>query len=116
MPSRVAWFEVLGRDADALARFYADLFAWKIDDAPMNYKLATAEGDRPSGGIGEDPTGGPGHVTFYVEVDDLEATLDKAERLGGKVVMPPNDAMDTAIALFSDPEGHTIGLVAPPSG
>ena len=26
--------------------------------------------------------------------------------------MPPNEAMDTAIALFCDPEGHTIGLVA----
>ena len=49
MPSPVAWFEVLGRDVDALARFYSDLFAWKIEDSPMNYKLATAEGDRPSG-------------------------------------------------------------------
>jgi predicted enzyme related to lactoylglutathione lyase len=113
MPHPVAWFEVLGKDADALGRFYGDLFQWKIEDAPMNYKLATADGERPQGGIGEDPTGGSGHVTFYVEVEDLQATLDKAERLGGRTVMPPNDVMDTAIALFEDPEGHTIGLVKP---
>jgi predicted enzyme related to lactoylglutathione lyase len=41
-------------------------------------------GDRPSGGVGSDPTGGEGHVTLYAETDDLQASLDKAESLGGR--------------------------------
>jgi predicted enzyme related to lactoylglutathione lyase len=114
MPNPVTWFEVLGKDADGLARFYGDLFEWQMEDVPEQpYKLVTTDGDRPSAGIGADPSGGPGHVTFYVEVDDLQAMLDKAETLGGRTLMPPNDVMGTAIALFADPEGHTIGLVKP---
>ena len=41
-----------------------------------------------AGGIGQSQDGGPGHVTFYVSTDDPQATLDKAESLGGKTIMP----------------------------
>jgi uncharacterized protein len=112
MPHPVIWFEVLGKDGEALSRFYGDLFDWKIDPTPQNYFMATPEGERPSAGIGSDPSGGPGHVTFYAEADDLQEMLDKAESLGGKTVMPPTEPMEgTQIALFADPEGHVIGLV-----
>jgi predicted enzyme related to lactoylglutathione lyase len=111
MGNPVTWFEVVGKDADALGRFYGGLFDWQLEDTPMNYKLVTTGGEQASGGIGADPTGGPGHVTFYVEVDDLQATLDKAGSLGGKTLMPPSEIMEgTTIALFADPEGHTVGL------
>ena len=51
-------------------------------------------------------------VTFYVQSDDLEASLKKAESLGGKVVMPVTTipAMVT-LALFADPDGNVVGLV-----
>src|SRR5215204_1126158 len=38
--------------------------------------------------------GGQGHVTFYVEVGDLEATLGKIEGLGGSGVVEPMDVPD----------------------
>jgi uncharacterized protein len=114
MPHPVVWFEVIGKDSAALSRFYGDLFEWTIDPAPQGYFMATPEGDRPSAGIGADPSGGDGHVTFYAETDDLQGMLDKAESLGGKTVMPPTEPMEgTRIALFADPEGHVIGLVTP---
>jgi len=53
-----------------------------------------------------------GHVTFYVEVPDVEAALLKAERLGGSRMMGPDKVMEgVEIGLFNDPEGHLIGLV-----
>jgi uncharacterized protein len=116
MPHPVAWYEVMGKDAEALRRFYGDLFDWRIDPAPEapNYFMCTTEGEMPSGGIGSDPSGGDGHVTFYVETDDLQASLDKAESLGGRTIMPPTEPMGgTRIALFADPEGHVVGLVKP---
>jgi len=114
MPHPVIWFEVLGKDAAALSTFYGDLFEWKIDPTPAGYFMATTDGDRASAGIGADPSGGDGHVTFYAETKDLQGMLDKAERLGGKTVMPPTEPMEgTRIALFADPEGHVIGLVDP---
>ena len=43
-----------------------------------------------NGGIGGGKDGYSGHVTFYVEVPDLEAALSKIEGLGGGTVMPPD--------------------------
>jgi uncharacterized protein len=76
--------------------------------------MFTTDGDRSSGGLGADPPSGDGHLTFYAKADDLQATLDKAESLGGKTVMPPTEPMEgTTIVLFADPEGHVVGLVKP---
>ena len=63
------------------------------------------------GGI-HDSDEAPKGTTVYIEVDDLQVYLDKAESLGGKTVMPivviPN--MGT-MARFSDPQGNVFGLV-----
>jgi predicted enzyme related to lactoylglutathione lyase len=49
-------------------------------------------------------------VTFYVDVTDLKGTLDKAEKLGAKTVLPPTKTGPVEIAMFADPEGNVIGL------
>ena len=113
MPNPVVHWEVTGQDAKRLQDFYTNLFDWHVDaDNPMNYGLVDthAEGGI-NGGIG--PTGGgPNRVTFYVQVEDLQAYLDKAESLGGKTVMGPTNIQDmVTLAIFTNPEGNTIGLV-----
>ena len=51
-------------------------------------------------------------TTFYIEVPDVETALAKAESLGGSRMMGPEKVMDhTEIGLFSDPEGHIVGVV-----
>ena len=115
----VVHFEVLGKDGAALRAFYGELFEWRIDvDNPMGYGVVARDdnlsehGTGIGGGVGESPEGYPGHVTFYVEVPDVESALEKAERLGGTRVMGPDEVMKgLVIGLFTDPEGHTIGLV-----
>jgi len=84
----------------------------------MNYGIVNREGNVRDdgigigGGVGQGPEGHPGHVTFYVEVPDVEAALQQAERLGGTRVWGPEQIMeDVQIAHFTDPEGHLIGLV-----
>ncbi len=119
MGQPVIHFEVMGNDAPALWSFYSDLFAWKVDgDNPMKYGVVAREGNVSAegvgigGGIGQVPEGYSGHVTFYVEVPDVEAALAKAESLGGTRMMGPDEPMESlVIGLFNDPEGHTIGLV-----
>jgi hypothetical protein len=114
MANQAVWFEVMGKDRDALTGFYTDLFDWKATemDGPMDYSSIETGGESPiGGGIGASPDGGPSYATFYVHVDDVEASLSKAESLGGKKVMGPMDIPDgNKIGLFTDPEGHTIGL------
>jgi uncharacterized protein len=74
--------------------------------------IVTAEEGGIGGGIGPAPEGSAGHVTVYVDVDDPAAYLAKAEQLGGKTVMPPTEVpgFGVTFALFSDPEGHVLGL------
>ena len=119
MGQPVVHFEVIGKDGDKLRSYYSELFGWEIDsDNEMNYGIVQREGNTaPDGnGIGGGIAGGPegydGHVTFYVEVPDVEAALVKVESLGGTRLAGPHTVLDRVeIGAFSDPEGHMIGLV-----
>jgi predicted enzyme related to lactoylglutathione lyase len=119
MGQPVVHFEIMGKNADQLRSYYSDLFGWEFDsDNPMNYGImqrdgnTNAEGVGIGGGIGAAPEGYSGHLTFYVEVPDVEAALAKAESLGGSRMMGPERVMEgVEIGLFNDPEGRTVGLV-----
>ena len=119
MGQPVVHFEVIGKDGDKLRSYYGDLFGWEFDtNNPMNYGVVTRDGNTndDGAGIGGGVAGGPegyeGHVTFYVEVPDVEASLAKAEELGGTRIMGPDDVMEgLTLGQFSDPEGHVIGVV-----
>ena len=120
MGQPVVHFEVIGKDGARLQRYYSELFGWEIDtDNPMNYGTVQREGNTNAdgagigGGVGGAPEGYDGHVTFYIEVPDVEAALAKSESLGGKRIMGPDKVPGTEIELghFSDPEGHLIGVV-----
>lgn len=112
MGNPTMWFEVCGKDHEAMKSFYSGLFDWQLTDMEeMPYSTVAANGQGIPGGIGVAAEGQDGHVTFYVEVDDLEASLAKAESLGGKRTLEPTDIPTGQIALFTDPEGHLVGLM-----
>ena len=113
MANPVTWFEIVGNDGNKLHSFYSDLFDWKLTKAPgpTDYFMLTEPEKGIGGGIG-DAQGGQGHVTVYVEVDDPQAYLDKAEKLGGKTVVGVTEIPNmVTFALFADPEGHVVGVV-----
>jgi predicted enzyme related to lactoylglutathione lyase len=121
MGNPVVHFEVVGKDGDKLQGYYSELFGWKLDaDNPMNYALVEAEesstGKSIPGGIAQGPEGYGGHITFYVEVPDVEAALQQAESLGGTSVMGPEAIMEGRLTLgqFRDPEGNLVGLTQAP--
>jgi predicted enzyme related to lactoylglutathione lyase len=117
MPNPVVHFEIIGKDGDKTKQFFADLFGWSItSDNPMNYGLVdpgeNAEGRGIAGGIAGAMAGTDGHVTVYVEVDDVEAALTKAESLGGTRLFGPETIMGgLTLGLFAEPEGKTIGVL-----
>jgi uncharacterized protein len=120
MGQAVVHFEVVGKDGDALRRYYGELFGWSIDtNNPMQYGMVDGKDNRTvsgdtgiGGGVAQGPDGYEGHVTFYVAVPDVEAALQKAESLGGRRVMGPETIMDMVeLGQFTDPEGNLIGLV-----
>jgi predicted enzyme related to lactoylglutathione lyase len=120
MGQPVVHFEIIGKDGARLRSYFSELFGWEIDaDNPMDYGVVSREGNTNAEGVGiGGGIGGPppfeyeGHVTFYVQVPDVEAALQKAEDLGGKRVMGPDKVMEgLVIGQFLDPEGHLVGLI-----
>jgi predicted enzyme related to lactoylglutathione lyase len=119
MGQPVVHFEILGKDPEKLRSYYSELFGWEINaDNPVNYGIVQRDGNTNAdgigigGGLGAVPEGYDGHLTFYIEVPDVEAALAKAESLGGSRMMGPERVMDQAeIGLFKDPEGHLVGVV-----
>ena len=109
----IVHFEIIGKDTHRARKFYAELFDWKIGEIMPdmgNYALVDAESSKLAGGLGQGQHGET-HVTFYVEVPDLQAALDKAVAMGGKVLMPPMEIPGgVALAQFADPDGNVVGL------
>jgi uncharacterized protein len=114
MANPVVHFEIVGKDASKLTKFYGDAFDWQLQDVMQGaYYMADTGGEGDiAGGIGADPEGGAGHVMFYIQVDDPAAALEKIKSLGGSTVSEPMQVPDgPTIAHFADPEGHVVGLV-----
>ncbi len=109
--------EIAGRDGPKLEEFYQLLFGWRMkpqDLAGYRYTDVTppaAAPGGPTGGIRHEPDGKP-ELVVYVEVDDLETTVDLAEDLGAEVRIPPTEHGGNRFALINDPEGNPIGLLA----
>ena len=110
MSNPVVHFEINGRDAAALRRFYTDAFGWKVDaNNPMQYGMVEAGASGIGGGIAQ---GDAPSALFYIEVDDPAAYLKKVVALGGKVVQDVVESPEmVTFAQFTDPEGTRIGLV-----
>lgn len=118
MGQPVAFFEVTSTDAKRAQKFYAELFGWQVaaDESMGGYGLVdTGAGEGAvGGGIGPSMAPGDTGVKIYMRVDDLDAYLDRAEKLGGKRLVPPTDlpAGYGRFAIFADPDGNPVGLWA----
>jgi predicted enzyme related to lactoylglutathione lyase len=110
----VVHFEIIGGKEKQLERFYRELFGWKINsNNPLNYGLVDTGGGPGAinGGVAANQEG-VNRVSVYVRVDNLQASLDKAEKLGGKTILTPTEVPGgPKLALFSDQAGNVTGLI-----
>jgi predicted enzyme related to lactoylglutathione lyase len=79
----------------------------------MNYTMVIADpAEGINGGIRAEADPKRRGVLVYVEVDDLQAALDRAVSLGATVVSPAREIPGiVTLAVFTDPEGNRIGVV-----
>lgn len=115
----VEWFEVATDRPEEAQAFYGELFGWTFDrmEGEMPYSgITTPVSDRPSGGLFDSGGRFPNYGVFYVTVEDVSATVAKAETLGAKVVMPPTTTdRGLAFAQLRDVSGNHFGVFSPPS-
>jgi predicted enzyme related to lactoylglutathione lyase len=113
MPHPAIHVEIRSADPDATREFFADLFGWKYTEGALpGYTFVdTGVEDAIPTAIG--PTqDGDDAVLFFVGVDDVEATLEEGEKLGGKTVQPAVNVPGVSFGLLSDAQGHVIGLAS----
>ena len=107
----VVHFEIGCRDQARNAEFFSKLFDWQITQPNPASMIETAAGAGINGHIialGHEPHN---YVMVYVEVDDVQAYLDKATALGGKALLPIVTIPAGQFSWFSTPEGSIIGVI-----
>jgi len=120
----LVWTELVTPDAEKAKAFYTGLFGWKAEAMPgadFTYTvLKRGDGKSP-----EDSAGGimpllprmgnmPAHWMPYFAVDDTDATVAKAQSLGGKVYAPAMDIPKVGrFAVVGDPQGAAFAILRP---
>lgn len=108
MSHLVVHFEIGCRDAAKTGEFYSNLFDRQITRSGPASMINTGVKSAINGHITSLGHELHHYVTFYVEVDDLKACLDKAQALGGKTLVPPIEIPTGSFAWFADPDGNTV--------
>jgi predicted enzyme related to lactoylglutathione lyase len=111
MANPVVHFEIGCRDAAKTGEFYSKLLGWELSDYGPAKMINTGSTTGIQGHInslGHEPHN---YVTVYAQVDNLQASVQKATSLGGKQIVPPTEVPGMGqFAWISDPEGNIFGL------
>jgi len=117
-PGALCWTELTTTDTKAAEAFYTSLLGWKAKHgapgAPMEYTEFSV-GGTPSIGMMPKPEGMPAHIPSYwmpyFQVASADASAAKAQQLGGKLMVPPQDIPNTGrFAIVTDPQGAMFAV------
>jgi len=113
MPHPVIHAEIRSGDPDATRAFFADLFGWTFaaGDLPGYTFADTGVQDALPTAIGP-LQGGQETVLFFIAVQDVAATLKRAEELGGTTIQPATEVPGVTFGVLSDAQGHVVGVAA----
>ncbi|TNE46081.1 MAG: VOC family protein [Deltaproteobacteria bacterium] len=114
------WVDLSAHNGEEAAKWYGQLFGWTCEkqetgDPSRPYWMFTLNGETVAG-MGQTSeemkaAGVPPMWNSYFAVDDVDAIVEKAQTLGGRVLVPPMDVMEAGrMAWVTDAEGAAIGL------
>jgi predicted enzyme related to lactoylglutathione lyase len=108
----IVHIEIPSADPKASGQFYGDLFGWNIDASNDFDYVMYSPSEGPGGGFTKiDENTKPGDVLMYVDTDDIEGSLAKAESLGAQRALGQTEVPGMGwFAVFVDPSGNKIAL------
>jgi uncharacterized protein len=116
---RIAWHQLIETDVDAAAAYYADVTGWTTRKDGEHVTCFGSSG--PLAGVlrlsEEMKTGGlRPYWGVFVQVTDVDATIDQAKAHGARVVYGPAEVQGARIASFMDSTGAltSVGRWSPP--
>ncbi|WP_010544403.1 VOC family protein [Sphingomonas elodea] len=109
----IIWYELMTRDADGAAAFYAAVTGWQVGAPPPggpDYRMFSAADGHAGGMLQLDAAmlaaGASPAWLAYFGVDDVDASVAGIVAEGGKVLVPAWDAPGVGrIAMVTDPQG-----------
>lgn len=118
-PGTVSWHELVAGKLEPSFAFYSGLFGWTKDEAidmgPIGIYQTFSMGGPANGGMMSRPPGMPNAAwIFYVNVDAIDAAIERIKTGGGKVVNGPLQVPGGSwIVNATDPQGALFAVVAP---
>jgi predicted enzyme related to lactoylglutathione lyase len=114
MGNPVVTWQIISKNPEGAASFYADLFEWRVlNNNALGYRMVdTCNEHGIGGGIWPGPPGAPSFVQLFAEVEDVAATVKRATAKGARVVVPPQKLPDgDEMAVLLDPDGMSFGIM-----
>jgi len=108
--------ELQTRDVDKAKKFYKSIFDWRFEDMPMGNGMSYTGihvGEGTGGGMWTNPAApnGPSHWLAYVNVENLDATIEKVKSSGGTLIQPKTEVPGMGwYSVITDPTGAMLGL------
>ena len=114
MTNKVNYFEIGSPDPERAKAFYSTLLDLEIGEPSMPARYSMV--NEGQGGLWDTSTiGGQTWAIFYVQVEDVRATIEQAQDLGATLVIPFTDNGDIEFAHLLDPLGNRFGVWRPKS-
>jgi len=112
------WADLNARDYERLVPFYTQVFGWdakSVGTPEAPYTEFSIGGGPSFAGATElnpmAPAGMPNYWMVYFSVDDVDGADQQAVSLGGNETLAPIDFPGGRLAIISDPQGATFGLM-----
>ncbi len=108
---KINYVEYPAKDLKATKQFFEEAFGWTFEDYGPEYAAFSNQG--LDGGffqadMSSKTTQGGALIVFYS--DHLEATLEKVERAGGKIVKPIFSFPGGRRFQFEEPSGNELAV------
>ncbi|MEM9216711.1 MAG: VOC family protein [Cyanobacteria bacterium P01_F01_bin.150] len=117
------WVDLMTTEPDAAKTFYSKLFGWTFLDQPTDmgavYSMAlknTGDAQRSVAALFAMPEeikqqSIPPHWQSYINVLDLDASIQRWQQNGGSIINAPRDVMTSGrMAMVQDPTGAIVSL------
>jgi predicted enzyme related to lactoylglutathione lyase len=110
-----SWFELGTTDVEGAKKFYSELLGWDfISMAPEmgNYDVINLNGVGIGGVYPKQDKASTSMWRNVIAVDDVDAAVEKAQQLGGTIIVPITDIPTVGRScMIQDPQGAVFSII-----
>jgi predicted enzyme related to lactoylglutathione lyase len=113
----ISWHDLTVENAEQVKDFYSEVTGWKAAPVDMggynDFSMITSSDECSAGICHARGTNAdlPPQWLVYITVEDLDKSIDKCEKLGGKIIAGPKNMGDIGrFCVISDPAEAVCAL------